>query len=79
MINQFRYYYNYYLVILKNYYFDLLYYNMDYTLILFLTNINKYVKLVNNEQGFLTRILYSEFIYRYYIYIILLNAHYYDD
>jgi hypothetical protein len=78
VINKFRYYYNYYLVILKNYYFDLLYYNIEYTLIFFLINTNKYMKLANSILS-LDKIIYSEFIYRYYIYKLLLNAHYYDD
>jgi len=79
VINKFRYYYNYYLVILKNYYFDLLYYNIEYTLIFFLINTNKYIKLANNTIMSLDKIIYSEFIYRYYIYKLLLNAHHYDD
>jgi hypothetical protein len=44
--NKKKYLYYYYLLNLKNFYFDLLYLNIDYGLIFFFNNISKFCKLV---------------------------------
>lgn len=75
-----KYYYSYYLSILKNYYFMLLYYNIEYLFIYFFFNKKKYINLLHNYKfNFFKDFLYSNFIYRYYIFNILLETHHYAD
>lgn len=75
-----KFFYSYFLVVLRNYYFSLLYPNMEYLLIFFFLNKSKYYNIIyNNKVNFFKGILYSNFIYRYYIYNILLETHYYKD
>lgn len=75
-----KFFYSYFLVILRNYYFSLLYTNMEYIIIFFFLNKQKYYNIIyNNKINFFKSIIYSNFIYRYYIYNILLETHYYKD
>lgn len=75
-----KFFFSYFLVILKNYYFSLLYQNMEYLLIFFFFNKQKYYNIYyNNKINFFKGFLYSNFIYRYYIYNILIETHYYKD
>jgi hypothetical protein len=75
-----KYFYSYYLSVLKNYYFSLLYNNIEYSLIFFYLNKKKYINLLYNYKiNFLKDFLFSNFIYRYYIYNILIETHHYDN
>ena len=75
-----KFFYSYFLVVLRNYYFSLLYPNLEYLLIFFFLNKQKYYNIIyNNKVNFFKGFLYSNFIYRYYIYNILLETHYYKD
>lgn len=69
-----------YLIVLKNYYFSLLYHNIEYLLILFLIHKKQYKKiLINKKLNYLHYFISSNFTYRYYICNVLLESHYYDD
>jgi hypothetical protein len=78
--NKQQYLYYYYLLHLKNFYFDLLYLNIDYILIFFFNNISKFLKLIwvynfNSIKDF----IFYNFIYRYYVSVVLFQNHYYDN
>jgi hypothetical protein len=78
--NNSKYFFSYYLSVLKNYYFDLLYYNIEYNFIFFFLNKKKYINLLYNYKiNYLKNFIYSTFIYRYYIYHVLLENHFYDN
>lgn len=75
-----KYFFSYYLSVLKNYYFDFLYYNIEYIMIFFFLNKTRYINLLYNyKSNFFKDFLYSNFIYRYYIYTILLETHHFRD
>jgi len=70
----------YYLINLKNFYFNILVDNLDFILLLFFNNIKKYMRIfLNNNYKFNKFMIYNNFIYRQYIYLILLETHYYND
>jgi len=78
--NKQKYLYYYYLLNLKNFYFDLLYLNIDFGLILFFNNIQKFLRFVwvynfNTIKDF----IFYNFIYRYYVSVVLFQNHYYDN
>lgn len=70
----------YYLINLKNFYFNILVDNLDFILLLFFNNIKKYMRIfLNNNYKFNKFMIYNNFIYRQYIYLILFETHYYND
>lgn len=70
----------YYLMNLKNFYFNILVDNLDFILLLFFNNIKKYMStLFFYNYKFNTCMIYNNFIYRQYIYLILFETHYYND
>ncbi len=72
--------YYYTMDILKSHYLELLLYNMEYILLFFFLNLNKYSKLLLNLKiNPFMKFVYSTLIYRYYIYNIWLESRYYDD
>lgn len=63
--------YYYTMDILKSHYLELLLYNMEYILLFFFLNLNKYSKLLLNLKiNPFMKFVYSTLIYRYYIYNI---------
>ncbi len=78
--NNLKFHFSYYLTVLRNYYFTLLYHNIEYLLLFFFLNKQSYINLVyNNKINSFKGFIYSNFIYRYYIYNILIETHYYKD
>lgn len=75
-----KFFFSYYLSILKSYYFSLLHQNIEYLLLLFFFNKKKYINILYTyKHNFFKDFLYSNFIYRYYIYSIVIETHYYKD
>jgi hypothetical protein len=78
--HQYRYSYYYYLANLKNYYFDMLHENIEYFLIYFFNNLQKFSNIIYNSKiSYIKEFIYFNFIYRYYISVILFETHYYSD
>lgn len=68
------------LVLYRSVYFDLLINNIEYILILFFINKSKFLDILKTKlHNRFIKFIYSNYIYRYYIYSILLESHYYDD
>jgi hypothetical protein len=75
-----KFYFSYYITVLRNYYFTILYHNVEYLLLFFFLNKQNYINLTyNNRLNALKGFIYSNFVYRYYIYNILIETHYYKD
>lgn len=78
--NWYKFVYFIYLVNLKNFYFDLLYENIEYGLIFFFFNIQKNLNnlfFCDFEQS--KNIIFYNYIYRFYVLVILFQNRYYDN
>lgn len=64
----------------KNFFFELLSENIEYSLLLYFKNQSLYYNLINTYNfHFMKDFVYSTFIYRYYVYTILFSKFYYKD
>jgi hypothetical protein len=78
--NKNKYLYYYYLLNLKNFYFDLLYCNIEYCIIFFFNNKQKFFNLACYYNNITIKdFIFYNFIYRYYVSVVLFQNHYYDD
>jgi hypothetical protein len=70
-----------YLIALKDFYFQLIYENVEYTLLLFFLFIKKIMCNSNNTSGYIEKkdMIKVNFIYRKYTLESWLNYRYYDD
>jgi len=70
-----------FVLLLKIYYTALLNQSIDFVLYIFFLNINKFLNVQNNTNGWLCMgpIIDNNFIYRYYVYIFLFEYNYYVD
>lgn len=78
--NKWRCLYYYYLINLKNYYYDLLDNNIEYYLTFFFNYTKNFLNMILNYKNlYIKEFIYSNFLYRYYTFAFLLERHYYAD
>lgn len=64
----------------RNFFFELLVENPEYTLLLYFLNNNSYLNLLSNFNfNFAKDFIYSTFIYRYYVFTFLFSKFLYND
>lgn len=67
--------------LLKNFYFQLLYEDKEYTLLFFFLFIKENKKFINNSKNFIfiKNFFFNNFIYRHYAVIILYDSRFFDN
>jgi hypothetical protein len=64
----------------RNFFFELLAENPEYTLLLYFLNNNSYLNLLHNyNYNYAKDFIYSTFIYRYYVFTFLFSKFLYND